>query len=187
MKLIEPVTMAERKPGRGFCNQTNNKTRNTNEKHKMKTNKNVSKIMCGMAAAFALAMAASLPVTARADEPMKPMKGGEHLMMLNHINTPAQAEELKPGDSIAMVCSKCKSVMVHNVATEKGHIKIMTIGEKHLCPGCGSTITVVGTGKGKHDEVKHVCDKCGDDSVFCCATKPGAGATQGMEKEMEKK
>ena len=153
----------------------------------MKTNKTMSKIILGMGAAFALATAASLPATARADEPMKPMKGGEHLMMLNHINTPAQAEELKPGDRIAMVCSKCKSVMVHNVATEKGHIKIMTIGEKHLCPGCGSTITVAGAGKGKHDEVKHVCDKCGDDSVFCCATKPGAGATEGMEKEAEKK
>jgi hypothetical protein len=117
---------------------------------------------------------------------MKPMKGGEMLMM-KPINTSAQAEELKPGDSIAMVCSKCKSVMLHNVATEKGHIKIMTVGEKHLCPGCNSTITVAGTGKGKHDEVKHVCDKCGDDSVFCCATKPGAGATKGMEKEKEQK
>jgi len=71
---------------------------------------------------------------------------------------------LKPGDSVAMVCSMCKSVMVHNVTTERGHIKIMSVGEKHLCPGCGSTITVVGTGKGlngAHDEVKHVCEKCG--------------------------
>ncbi len=153
---------------------------------KMKTNKTLSKITLGMGAAFALAMAASLPLTARADEPMKPMKGAEMLMM-KPINTSAQAEELKPGDSIAMVCSKCKSVMLHNVATEKGHIKIMTVGEKHLCPGCNSTITVAGTGKGKHDEVKHVCDKCGDDSVFCCATKPGAGATKGMEKEKEQK
>jgi hypothetical protein len=152
----------------------------------MKTNKTLSKITLGMGAAFALAMAASLPLTGRADEPMKPMKGGEMLMM-KPINTSAQAEELKPGDSIAMVCSKCKSVMLHNVATEKGHIKIMTVGEKHLCPGCNSTITVAGTGKGKHDEVKHVCDKCGDDSVFCCATKPGAGATKGMEKEKEQK
>jgi hypothetical protein len=138
-----------------------------------------------MGAAFALAMAASLPVTARAQEPMKPMKGGEMLMM-KAINTQAQAEELKPGDSIAMVCSKCKSVMVHNVTTEKGHIKIMTIGEKHLCPGCGSTITTVGVGKGPagaHNEVKHVCEKCGDKSVFCCASKAGAGSTEGMEKK----
>ena len=135
---------------------------------------------------FALAMAASLPVTSRAEEPMKPMKGGEHLMMLNHINTQAQAEELKPGGSITMVCAKCKSVMVHNVTTEKGHVKIMTIGEKHLCPGCNDTITVVGVGRGgpnsAHNEVKHVCGKCGSNSAFCCATKPGASLTEGMEK-----
>jgi hypothetical protein len=42
----------------------------------------------------------------------------------------------------------CKSVMLHNVTTEKGHIKVMTVGEKYLCPGCNSTITTVGTGKG---------------------------------------
>jgi hypothetical protein len=149
----------------------------------MKTNYTVSKITLGMAAAFALAMAASLPVTARAAETMKPMKGAEHLVMLSRINTPAQAEELKAGDTIAMACSKCKSMMVHNVTTEKGHIKIMTVGQKHMCPGCDSTITVVGTGKGKHDEVKHTCDKCGDDSVYCCATKPGSGSTKGMEKK----
>jgi hypothetical protein len=102
---------------------------------------------------------------------------------LNEIKTRRQAEALKPGDAVAMVCAKCKSVMVHNVTTEKGHIKIMTVGEKHTCPGCNSTITVVGTGKGKHDEVRHTCAKCGDDSVFCCATKPGSGPTKGMEKK----
>jgi hypothetical protein len=155
----------------------------------MKTNKILSKITLGMGAAFALAMAASLPLAARADEPMKPMKGAQMLMM-KPITTQAQAEELKPGDSIAMVCSMCKSVMLHNVTTEKGHIKVMTVGEKHLCPGCNSTITTVGTGKGPdaaHNEVKHVCEKCGTESVFCCATKPGAGATEGMEKEKEQK
>ncbi len=148
--------------------------------------KTIHKSPPAMGAAFALALAALLLATARAEEPMKPMKGGEHLMMFHHVNTPAQAEELKPGDSIAMVCSMCKSVMVHNVTTEKGHIKIMTAGEKHLCPTCGSTITVVGTGKGlkgAHDMVKHVCEKCGGESVFCCATKPGGEATPGMEKQ----
>jgi hypothetical protein len=147
----------------------------------MKINKTVHKSILGVA--FALALTAWLPRTSHAQEPMKPMKGGEHLMMLHHINTQAQAEELKPGDTIAMVCTKCKSVMVHNVTTEKGHIQVMTVGEKHLCPGCGSTITTVGVGKGAKDEVKHVCDKCGSDSVFCCATKPGAGGTEGMEKK----
>lgn len=121
------------------------------------------------------------PIANAADE-MKPMKGGEHLMMLSNIKTRAEAEALKSGDSIAMVCAKCKSVMVQRVNIEKGHIKTMTVGEKHLCPGCKSTIRVVGTGKGARDEVKHTCEKCGDDSTFCCATRPGSGPTEGMEK-----
>src|SRR5258708_8338457 len=153
----------------------------------MKTNKILSKITLGIGAAFALAMAASLPLAARADEPMKPMKGAQMLMM-KPITTQAQAEELKPGDSIAMVCSMCKSVMLHNVTTQNGHIKIMTVREKPRCPGCNSTITTVGAGKGPnaaHNEVKHVCEKCGTESVFCCATKPGAGATQAMGKEKQ--
>ena len=100
-----------------------------------------------------------------------------------HITTRAEAEALKPGDSVEMICSKCKSVAVTHVTTEKGHIKVMTPGEKHLCPGCKSTITVTGVGKGAKDEVKHVCGKCGEDSVFCCATKAGSGPTEGMLKK----
>jgi hypothetical protein len=110
-------------------------------------------------------------------------RGGAGDLLLKPITTPAEVEALKPGDEVAMVCSKCKSVVVHRVTTEKGHIKTMTVGEKHACPGCESTIEVTGFGKGKKDQVKHVCQKCGDDSAFCCATKPGAGRkTSGMEK-----
>jgi hypothetical protein len=134
--------------------------------------------LCTVCIPVAVALAVALPIAGRAADQMK---GGQMLMM-KQIKTEAEAEALKPGDSISMACAKCKSVMVHNVTTEKGHIKVMTVGEKHLCPGCDSTITVVGTGKGKHDEVKHTCEKCGDDSVFCCATKPGEGKTKGMEK-----
>jgi hypothetical protein len=146
-----------------------------------KTNRTCCRSTVGLA--FAVAVAAWLPGTVNAQEAMKPMKGGEHLVMLTHISTTNQAEELKPGDSIAMVCTKCKSVMVHNVTTEKGHIQVMTLGEKHLCPGCNSTITVVGVGKGKKNEVKHTCETCGDNSVFCCATKPGSSPTKGMDEE----
>lgn len=133
----------------------------------------------GLCSAVALAATITLgPSTnARAADQMK---GAQRLMQ---IKTPAEAEALKPGDEIAMVCTKCKSAMVHRVETEKGHIQVMTVGSKHLCPGCDSTITTVGVGKGKHEEVKHTCEKCGSDSVFCCATKPGAGATHGMEKK----
>lgn len=118
-----------------------------------------------------------------AEKKMKPMKGSEHLMMLNSVNTEEQVEALKPGDSVAMACAKCKSVMVEHVTIQKGHIKTVTVGEKHACPGCGGTIEVVGHGKAKTDVRTHTCSKCGDDSAFCCATKPGSGATKGMEKK----
>src|SRR5713226_8839601 len=145
----------------------------------MKTNKNFgSKVSLCAGLAMALALGVCLPATTHAADQMK---GGQILM--KQIKTPAEADALKPGDSMVMVCSMCKSVMIHNVSTEKGHIKTMTVGEKHMCPGCESTITVVGTGKGGHDEVKHTCGKCGDDSVFCCATKPGQGGTEGIEKK----
>lgn len=145
----------------------------------MKTKNNFgSKASLGVGLVIALAIGTLFQGTSRAADQMK---GGQLLM--KQIKTPAEADALKPGDSIVMVCSMCKSVMLHTVNTEKGHIKTMTVGEKHMCPGCNSTITVVGTGKGKHDEVKHSCEKCGDESVFCCATKPGAGATKGMEKQ----
>jgi hypothetical protein len=146
----------------------------------MKVRNTIGKLSLGSSLAIALAAGLWLPLRAPAADQVK---GAQKLMELDRITTPAQAEALKPGDSLVMVCAKCKSVMMHNVTTEKGHIKVMTVGEKHLCPGCNSTIETVGFGKGKHDEVKHVCTKCGDDSVFCCTTKPGTGATKGMEKE----
>ena len=140
----------------------------------MKTYSRIHKIILGTSMVLAFTVAAWLPTNAAAQQ----KKGAELLM--THVTTSAQVENLKSGDAVAMVCEKCKSVMVHNVTTEKGHIEVMTVGSKHLCPGCGSTITTVGTGKGAKDEVKHVCEKCGSDSVFCCATKPGGDTTKGM-------
>ena len=151
----------------------------------MKTKHNLlSKISVSSGLALALTMAASLPVTARAEEPMKPMKGGEHQMMMQHITTQAQAEALKPGDSMAMTCTKCKDVMVQKVTADNEHVKMMTVGEKTKC-SCGGTVEVVATGKGtgKNTEVKHVCSKCGDDAMFCSATKPGGGTMKGMDHE----
>jgi hypothetical protein len=143
----------------------------------MKTVKN-DIIAAGIA--MAVAIAVWLPNTTYAAEQMK---GAEHLLHLQGIKTKAEADSLKPGDTIAMVCTKCKTVIIERVTVEKGHIKHVTPGEKHLCTGCNTYIKVVGTGKGAKDEVKHVCEGCGDDSAFCCATKPGSGATKGMEKK----
>ena len=142
----------------------------------------------GLAAAFAVV--AWLPTTVDAAEQMKPMKGGEHLLMLQGINTKQDVDALKSGDTIAMVCAKCKTVWVTRVKQgTKGAQLLMEGGQPkeligtHACAGCKSTIEVVGVQKGAHTELKHSCKVCGDDSAFCCATKPGSGSTKGMEKK----
>ncbi len=53
----------------------------------------------------------------------------------------------------------------------------------HACTGCNSALTVVGYAEGNITELKPGCKACGDDSAFCCATKPVIAATKGMEKE----
>ncbi len=110
------------------------------------------------------------------------MGGGEgmgnspHTMEMNHIMTQAQAEALKPGDSMSMTCSSCKKVTVQTVTNDQSHVKMMTVGQKFTCGGCKGTVEVVATGKGqgKDAEVKHVCSTCGDDAMFCTATKAGS-------------
>lgn len=154
----------------------------------MKTKHNLlSKISLSPGLAVALAFAVWLPGAARAaDHPADHAKGTNAMTHMQHIMTQAQAEALKPGDSMAMTCTKCKDVMVQKVTTDKAHVKMMTVGEKLKC-SCGGTVEVVATGKGsgKNAEVKHVCSKCGDDAMFCTATKPGSGAMKDMP--MEKK
>jgi len=142
---------------------------------------------------IAMAIVAWLPTAASAaDEtkPMKPMKGAEHLLMLNKVETKAEADALKPDDTLAMVCAKCKTVYVTRVKQGvKGAELMMAKGQPkeligtHACAGCNSTITVTGHGKGKEMVLKHSCGACGDDSAFCCATKPGTGPMKGMDKE----
>ena len=114
-------------------------------------------------------------------------KGHQHhaqMMKMKQIKTQAEAEALRPGDSIAMVCSMCKYVTVHSVGADKSHVQMMTAGNTHTCAVCGGTVTVKGTGKGnmKHQEVKHVCAKCGDDAMFVVATKAGGHADHSKHK-----
>ena len=87
--------------------------------------------------AVVLACAALLPARINAaDEPkpMKPMKGGEHLMMLNGIDTKQEVDALKTDDSIAMVCTKCKTVWVSRVKQGvKGAQLLMQGGQTKEC------------------------------------------------------
>lgn len=119
------------------------------------------------------------------------MKGGEHqLMLLKEVKTTKDAAALKDDDTMAMVCSKCRTVWVTRVKQGvKGAQLLMEGGQPkeligtHACAGCNSTITVTGHAKGDITELKHSCKACGDDSAFCCATTKDAKPTKGMEKK----
>lgn len=135
------------------------------------------RVLIGAVAATAAAFLVWSNATTGADD-----KGHTHAshkgLHMTHISTQAEAEALKPGDSIGMACSICKHVMVHTVGKDGSHVKMLTVGNKHTCGACKGNVTVVGTGKGrgKSQQVNHVCSKCGDDAMFVVATKPGSGA-----------
>ena len=155
---------------------------------KMKNNI-LSKISLSLGLAVALAFASGCATNSSTGDQMKPMKGGEHQMMLKKIETTQDFAALKTDDSMAMVCAKCKTVWVSRVKQGLKGAEIMMAGGQtkeligtHACVGCKSTITITGHAKGNLTELRHSCGACGDDSAFCCATKPGSGATKGMEK-----
>ncbi|WP_145382480.1 hypothetical protein [Botrimarina mediterranea] len=145
---------------------------------------NVSPLALGIALTGAFVAWSSVGVYA-ADEKHDAQMSA-NMARMSHITTQAEAEALKPGDLIAMACSKCKHIMVQQVAKDDSHVKLMTIGQTHEC-GCGGTVKVVGTskGNGKDEEVNFTCSKCGDDAMFVCAVKPGSGAMTDMKMGMK--
>lgn len=155
----------------------------------MKTNLKNNFVLC-MTAAVAIAFAAWLPGQVKAAD--APMKGGQHLLHLQSLSSKKELDTLKTGDTIAMVCAKCKTVWITRVREGAKGAQILNEGGKpvdiigtHSCVGCKDTVTVTGHVKGDITELKHTCNACGGE-VFCCATKPGQ-ATKGMEKKPEKK
>ena len=103
-------------------------------------------------------------------------------IQLHHVTNTGKDLDLKKGDAVAMACTKCKSV-VYSTLNDARRNPWRPLERRHYCPGCQSTITTTGAGFTLKEEVKHTCDACGSDPVFCCATKPGDDATKGMEKK----
>jgi hypothetical protein len=101
---------------------------------------------------------------------------------LHPITTTDEEQRLKSGDSVAMVCTKCKSVVYLNI-TRSREAALNPLELDHPCAGCKATIKRVRVGKGHQTKITHICEKCGDDSVFCCATKHTASGPQGTEPE----
>ena len=106
----------------------------------------------------------------------------QEFIQLHHVPNAGAEANLKKGDAVAMVCTKCKTVLYADL--HKPYSRFVTPFEhRHYCPGCNSTITTTGVGFGAKEEVKHTCEACGSDSMFCCATMRVAPPTQGMDKK----
>ena len=138
-----------------------------------------------MLIAATLVIAAFLPSTQAAEI----SKGAAKQLELIHIETVADVDALKTGDSIAMACAKCKTIWVSKVKQDAkgaevqlGKGKPVKLIGVHGCPGCKGEVTISPHMKGREPALKHVCTACGDDSAFCCATRKAGSSTKGMEK-----
>src|SRR6266702_2997120 len=125
---------------------------------------NIKLSFCALAALL-------LPFQAQAEPPARPFS--------QPITSAEQAKAVPKGEKIAMACSKCRTVQVADVDRQKSFLSWFEPKTKHVCPGCGGTWGYVVYGKGsRHGDYIHTCSKCGDKSVFCCATK--GSKTPGM-------
>lgn len=104
---------------------------------------------------------------------------------LKELKSEEEMQSLPDNATIAMACSKCKSVTMvvkrDLVAGKPAHGQKEVTLAVHQCPGCGGEMRrKPGT---KEVAWVHTCSKCGDESVFCCATQRKAKPTPGMENQ----
>jgi hypothetical protein len=85
-----------------------------------------------------------------------------------------------------MLCAKCKDEITSRVDfSARGANKPTVPVFRHLCEGCETTLSTVGSGKGMHQVATHKCTSCGSENLACCDTNKGSvAATKGMEKQM---
>lgn len=128
----------------------------------------------------ALGLAGLLPALTRAEPPPD--------FVSSILRNQQQAAKVPKGQTVAMVCTKCRTVLLSDANTKKGFLGWFQSKTKHECLGCGGEFSMKDVpagqgGKVSVSEYVHTCSKCGDDSAFCCTTKPGAGPIKGMEKK----
>lgn len=140
-----------------------------------------AKQLITLGAAFVLSLAA-VGCASSGDKSSVRVVQEERFIPLHHVPNTSSDVNLRKGDTVAMACSKCKTVLVSTVGQPRNHFYI-PLEHQHYCPGCKSTITIIGGGFSAKEEIKHTCEACGDDSVFCCATRRGASPTEGMKLE----
>jgi RNase P subunit RPR2 len=147
-----------------------------------------------------LAIAALAGCASPSGKPAVRVREEQQYIQLRHVQDTSQSLNLKTGDAVAMACAKCKTVLYRPITTsttwfyqpwarpsspgywarEQQRQAYENWAQRHYCPGCKSTITVTGTWLNQKETVKHTCDACGDDSVFCCSTQREAPSTEGM-------
>ena len=166
----------------------------------MKAMKRV-KTVAGLGATLLLALGVA-GCASTGDKPKVRVVEEKGYIQLHHVQDTSQTLNLKKGDAVAMVCGKCRTVQHHRLtspswgfpyhpwrlqgtssrwAWEQQRQAYENWSRRHYCPGCKSTITITGTWLNRKETVKHTCEACGDDSVFCCATKKQAAPPEGME------
>lgn len=93
----------------------------------------------------------------------------KHALIYKQV-TPQQFAALPDTASLAMMCAKCKTVMVltkRDLATKPGRGSVVEPMPTHACPGCGGKLAL--KPGGKETEWVHTCKHCGDHAVTCCA------------------
>ncbi|MDB6108866.1 MAG: hypothetical protein JWR69_616 [Pedosphaera sp.] len=120
------------------------------------------KSIIGTTVALAMVVGAWSPLYLQAADQIK----GASKLLSSATTTASQTTP--SADKIGMSCPKCKTVGVQNVNVEKGHIKTVTTGEKHLCPACDTKLVIKGTGKGATTALVHTCAMGGNASANCC-------------------
>jgi hypothetical protein len=138
----------------------------SNRKLKMKTYHYRTRIVALATFLFVAFASAALPAQAGTQSP--------GYRTTTPVTTKKQADEIKPGETMMLVCSACRTVNTTEYKTilpnGRGPSHWVTVGSKHDCGHCGGTITVT-QGKTK-DEMGHSCSKCREGGTFCCVVNP---------------
>lgn len=92
---------------------------------------------------------------------------GERLTILG---SRAEAEALRPGDTFAFVCSRCRSVWTTKIRRQeaKGHLCWFDRSRPQPCPACGGETRCR---EGRGGQMEHLCSRCGEKGVFACGSR----------------
>ena len=69
------------------------------------------------------------------------------------LQTREQTAKVVQGETVAMVCGKCKTVVLSKVDKKKGFLGWFQAGTKHECPGCGGTFSMKDLPAGQRGQV----------------------------------